>query len=111
MAAPVIASAPVAAPYPSYPMQPPVAQEPPAVIAAKPMVTVPDRSRAAYPPNAPYDTATAPEQEIAAPPPPQGGPLGRFVDTMKPSSIFARMRELGDRIEAAGNEILPNIRQ
>jgi hypothetical protein len=30
---------------------------------------------------------------------------------MKPSSIFARMRELGDRIEAAGNEILPNIRQ
>ena len=43
MAAPVIASAPVAAPYPSYPMQQPVAQEPPAVIAAKPMVTVPDR--------------------------------------------------------------------
>jgi hypothetical protein len=96
-------------------MQQPVAQEPPPVIAAKPMVTVPDRPRApypqsgSYPPNAPYQAA--PEQEIAAPPPPQGGPLERFVDTMKPSSIFARMRELGDRIEAAGNEILPNIRQ
>jgi hypothetical protein len=114
--APVIVAAPVAAPYPSYPMQQPVAQEPPPVIAAKPMVTVPDRPRAAYPqspsypPNAPYETA-APQQETAAPPPPQGGPLGRFVDTMKPSSIFARMRELGDKIEAAGNDILPNIRQ
>jgi len=114
--APVIASAPVAAPYPSYPMQQPVAQEPPPVISAKPMVTVPDRPRAAYPqnpsypPNAPYETA-APQQEIAAPPPPQGGPFERFVDTMKPSSIFARMRELGDKIEAAGNDILPNIRQ
>ena len=100
----------VAAPYPGYPMQQPVAQEPPQVIAAKPVVTVPDRPRAAYPPNAPYETAV-PQQETAAPPPPQGGPLGRFVDTMKPSSIFARMRELGDRIEAAGNDILPNIRQ
>jgi hypothetical protein len=100
----------VAAPYPGYPMQQPVAQEPPQVIAAKPVVTVPDRPRAAYPPNAPYETA-APQQETAAPPPPQGGPFGRFVDTMKPSSIFARMRELGDKIEAAGNDILPNIRQ
>jgi hypothetical protein len=112
-AGPVIATAPVAAPYPT---QQPVAQEPPPVIAAKPMVTVPDRQRAAsppsspYPPNAPHEAA-APEQEIAAPPPPQGGPLERFVDTMKPSSIFARMRELGDRIEAVGNDILPNIRQ
>ena len=100
----------VAAPYPGYPMQQPVAQEPPQVIAAKPVVTVPDRPRAAYPPNAPYETAV-PQQETAAPPPPQGGPFGRFVDTMKPSSIFARMRELGDKIEAAGNDILPNIRQ
>ena len=104
---PVIATAPVAAPYPA---QQPVAQEPPPVIAGKPIVTVPDRPRAAYPPNAPYEAA-APEREIAAPPPPQGGPLERFVDTMKPSSIFARMRELGDKIEAAGNDILPNIRQ
>ena len=110
--APVIATAPIAPPYPSYPMQQPVAQEPPPVIAAKPMVTVPDRSRAPYPQNAPYQAAAAPEQEIVAPPPPPAqGPLGRFVDTVKPSSIFARMRELGDRIEAAGNDILPNIRQ
>jgi ribonuclease E len=108
--APVIATAPLAAPYPGYPMQPPVAQEPPAVISAKPIVTVPDRPRAAYPQNAPYEAA-APEREIAAPPPPQGGPLERFVDTVKPSSIFARMRELGERIEAAGNDILPSIRQ
>ena len=114
--APVIASAPVAAPYPAYPMQQPVAQEPPPVISAKPMVTVPDRPRAAYPQNpaypsnAPYETA-APQQDIAAPAPPQGGPFERFVDTMKPSSIFARMRELGDKIEAAGNDILPSIRQ
>ena len=60
--APVIATAPVAAPYPGYPMQQPVAQEPPPVIAAKPMVTVPDRrTRAPYPQNAPYEAA-APEQ-------------------------------------------------
>jgi hypothetical protein len=108
MPAPVIAAAPLAAPYP---MQQPVAQEPPPVIAAKPMVTVPDRQRAAYPPGAPHEAAAPEQQEIAAPPPPPGGPLERFVDTMKPSSIFARMRELGDRIEAVGNDILPNIRQ
>jgi hypothetical protein len=113
---PVIVAAPAAAPYPvqqaaPYPMQQPVAQEPPPVIAAKPMVTVPDRRRAPYAPNAPYETAAAPEQQDFAPPPPAQGPLERFVDTMKPSSIFARMRELGDRIEAAGNDILPNIRQ
>ncbi len=117
---PVIATAPYPAqPYPTqqaYPMQQPVAQEPPPVIAAKPVVTVPDRQRAAYPQsaaapqNVPYEAA-AREQEVVAPPPPHGGPLERFVDTMKPSSIFARMRELGDRIEAAGNDILPNIRQ
>ena len=106
----MIATAPVAAPYPGYPTQQPVAQEPPPVISAKPIVTVPDRPRAAYPQNAPYEAA-APEQATAAPPPPQGDPLERFVDTVKPSSIFARMRELGDRIEAAGNDILPSIRQ
>ena len=74
------------------------------------MVTVPDRRRAPYAPNAPYETAAAPEQQDFAPPPPAQGPLERFVDTMKPSSIFARMRELGDRIEAAGNDILPEDR-
>lgn len=79
----------------------PVTQEPPAVIVANPTVTVPDRARP------PYEAASAPE---AAPPAPQGGPLGRIVETLRPSSIFARMREFGDRIEAAGNDILPNIR-
>jgi hypothetical protein len=94
----IVQSAPAAAPYPQ-----PVAQEPPPVIAAKPMVTVPSR------PGAPADPQVAGQEFI--PPPPQGGPLERFVDTFKPSSIFARMREFGDRIEAAGNDILPNIRQ
>jgi hypothetical protein len=32
------------------------------------------------------------------------------VNTLRPSSLFARAREFGERIEAAGNEILPNIR-
>ena len=34
-----------------------------------------------------------------------------FVDTLKPSSLFRSAREFGDKIEAAGNDILPNIRQ
>jgi hypothetical protein len=102
---------------PVAPMQPaasapaPVAQEPPPVITAKPMVTVPDRPRPAYPgyqPRPPYEQQQA-EQDIA--PPPEPRPLERFVDSLKPSSIFNRMREFGDRIEAAGNEILPSIRQ
>ncbi len=45
------------------------------------------------------------------PPQPQRGPFGTIVDTLKPSSLFARAREFGQRIEAAGNDILPNIRQ
>lgn len=116
---------------PSVIVAAPASQEP-QMAGANPMVTVPDRPRApyaqptpysqaqpAYPqaqpayPQAPY--AQAPhaqaEQQEIAPPPPQGGPLERFVDTMKPSSIFARMRQFGDQIEAAGNAILPNIRQ
>jgi hypothetical protein len=104
---PMIAAAPIAAPQPM--MQQPITAQPviqdPQVIAAKPMVTVPDRPRTA----SPYETAV-PEPEVVAPPPPQGGPLERFVDTLRPSSIFARMREFGDRIEAAGNDILPNVR-
>jgi hypothetical protein len=103
-----------------------VAQEPPPVITAKPMVTVPDRPRqtaSAYPgyePRTPYQAQAYPqpqpyqqhaeaEQDIA--PPREQRPLERFVDSIKPSSIFNRMREFGDRIEAAGNEILPSIRQ
>jgi hypothetical protein len=45
------------------------------------------------------------------PPPPPQGALGAIVNTLKPSALFARAREFGERIEAAGNEILPNIRQ
>src|SRR5258708_40163029 len=55
----------------------PVAQEPPPVIAAKPMVTVQDRPRPAYPgyePRAPYEQQAG---EAVAPPREQG-PLARF---------------------------------
>ena len=62
------------------------------------MVTVPDR------PNA------RPMEEAQVQPAPQGT-LGKFVNAMKPSTWFARAREFGDKIEATGNEILPNIRQ
>lgn len=105
----IVQGPPSAAPYPQ-----PVAQEPPPVIAAKPMVTVPDRQRPPYAQNAPVAQngypQNSPYEAQDVPPPPQGGPLERFVDTFKPSSIFARMRELGDKIEAAGNDILPNVR-
>jgi hypothetical protein len=106
---PRLASAPVVAAVPPPPvvvMAPSaVPVEPPPVIAAKPMVTVPDRpyQRPAYP-------AAEAQAEDVPPPRPQG-PLGMIVNTLRPSSLFARAREFGERIEAAGNEILPNIRQ
>lgn len=91
MPAPVIVVAPAA---------PPVVQEPPSVIAATPpIVTVPDR------PN------MRSVQAQAEPPAPPNGPIGLIVDTLKPSNWFARAREFGERIEQAGNDILPNIRQ
>jgi hypothetical protein len=80
--------------------QPPY-QPPPPVIAAQPMppiVTVPDRPRLMEPAQA--DVAN----------PPQGA-LGKIVDTLKPSNLFARARAFGEKIEQAGNDILPNIRQ
>ena len=80
--------------------QPPYQQpsyQPPPVISAQP-VTVPDRPR----PVEPAQTDT--------PNPPQG-PIGKFVDTLKPSNLLARAREFGEKIEQAGNDILPNIRQ
>lgn len=88
------------APYqqPQY-AQPPYQQpsyQPP-VIMAQP-VTVPDRPRATEP------------AQAEAPNPPQG-PIGKFVDTLKPSNLLARAREFGEKIEQAGNDILPNIRQ
>jgi len=94
-------------------MMQPVAQEPPPVITAKPMMTVPDRTRPSY-------EQPMAEQNFALSPAPrqenrqenrQEARQESFVDALRPSSIFNRMREFGDRIEAAGNEILPSIRQ
>jgi hypothetical protein len=62
------------------------------------MVTVPDRTRPAA------------EAQAETPNPPQG-PIGKFVDALKPASLFARAREFGEKIEQAGNDILPSIRQ
>ena len=111
--APVIAPAPtivavpppvVAPPAPPAVSSLPTVQQlqqpvlPPPVITAQPVVTVPDRTR-------PIEQAQA-----EAPNPPQG-PIGKFVDTLKPSNLFARAREFGEKIEQAGNDILPSIRQ
>jgi hypothetical protein len=112
-----VAVAPMAAPMVPVVQQPvagmpvappPVAQEPPPVIAAKPMVTVPDRPglRPAYEAQAPGQV-----QQVEAPAQQRPGMLGAIVDTLKPSSLFRSAREFGDKIEAAGNDILPNIRQ
>jgi hypothetical protein len=111
MAAPMVpvAQPPVAA----MPVAPPVAQEPPPVIAAKPMVTVPDRPglRPAYETQAPGQVQQ-PQQQAEVPQQQQRpGVLGTIVETLKPSSLFRSAREFGDKIEAAGNDILPNIRQ
>jgi hypothetical protein len=102
LAPPVVAQpiAPLAPAMQPAPMMQPVAQEPPPVIAAKPMVTVPDRTRPAYEPPSGQDLAQAPAPRQES-----------FVEALRPSSIFNRMREFGERIEAAGNEILPTIRQ
>jgi hypothetical protein len=103
VAQPPVAAMPIA--------QPPIAREPPPVItAAKPMVTVPDRPglRPAY--EAPAPGQVQPQQ-AEAPPQQRPGVLGAIVDTLKPSSLFRSAREFGDKIEAAGNDILPNIRQ
>ena len=95
VAPPVVVMAPIAAPV----MAAPVTQEPPPVIVAMPpMVTVADR------PNA------RPAYAQADPPAPPQGPIGRIVNTLKPSTWFARAREFGEKIEQAGNDILPNIR-
>ena len=68
-------------------------------MAEPPMVTVPDRPR------------PLPQAQIDEPPAPPQSPIGTIVNTLKPSSLFARAREFGEKIEAAGNEILPSIRQ
>jgi hypothetical protein len=97
--APVIATVPPAQqpyppqPYPQY--QPP----PPVIVGSAPMVTVPDRP----------STRPIEEAQMQAPPPQSA--IGKFVHAMKPSTWFAAARQFGDKIEAAGNDILPNIRQ
>jgi hypothetical protein len=91
-------------PQPTYQQQP-AYQPPPVVMGTPPMVTVPDRARPAQPqPQQPIEEAQAAE------PRPQGA-IGTFVNAFKPSNWFARAREFGDKIEQAGNDILPSIRQ
>ena len=90
-APPVVVAAPVIVPA-----------EPPPVVTGKPYVTVPDR-----PSQRPAYEATL---DDVPPPPPPRGPFGVIANTLSPASIFARMREFGDKIEATGNDILPNIR-
>ena len=107
--APVVAAMPLPDqrppqyPYPPYAPQvqlQPQYQPPPVIVGSAPVVTVPDR------PN------TRPLEEAQVQPAaPAHGALGTFVNALKPSTWFARAREFGDKIEAAGNDILPNIRQ
>ncbi len=127
-AEPRVVMAPVAVPpapaQQQYPMAVP-ASPPPVIVATPavtgtpagnpneaPMVTVPDRPRAMSQRQQPYpvDPQDDGEQVQQQPGPPQG-PLGTFVNAMKPSNWFARAREFGERVEAAGNDILPTIRQ
>jgi hypothetical protein len=104
----IAAPAPVIGPPPVGPgpmvMQPSaVPLEPPPVVAGRPYVTVPDRP---YQQQRPTYEANADD----LPPPPPRGPLGMIVDTFRPSALFARAREFGEKIEQTGNDILPNIR-
>ena len=88
-------------PHPQVQQYPqPQYQPPPVIVATPPIVTVPDR------PN-----ARPVEQAQAQPAPPAQGALGTFVHVLKPSTWFAHAREFGQKIEDAGNEILPSIRQ
>jgi hypothetical protein len=89
-----------AGPVTAVPMAPPSVIMAPPMAAAPPMAPLPDRQRP------PYEA----QAEDVPPPAPPHGPIGAIVNTLKPSSLFARAREFGERIEAAGNEILPNIR-
>jgi hypothetical protein len=81
---------------PSY--QPQYRVPPRVTMGSPPVVTVPDR------PNA------RPPEEAQVPLAPQGA-MSKFVNALKPSTWFARAREFGDKIEQAGNDILPSIRQ
>ena len=94
--APVIAT-PMIVAAPPVVAAPAVKQQP--VFAEPPTVTVPDRPR------------PLPQVELQEPAPAPQTPIGAIANTLKPSSLFARAREFGEKIEAAGNEILPSIRQ
>jgi hypothetical protein len=111
------------APAQPYPMAVPVSP-PPVIVAAPaaagmpagnpneaPMVTVPDRPRAMSQRQQPYPMDPQDGEQAQQQPGPPQGPLGTFVNAMKPSNWFARAREFGERVEAAGNDILPTIRQ
>ena len=100
--APMVAAVPpVQQPYPPQVQQLPQYQPPPVIVGSAPMVMVPDRPIAR-----PIE-----EAQVQPPPTPAQGPIGKFVHAMKPSTWFAAAREFGDKIEAAGNDLLPNIRQ
>jgi len=87
-------------PYQSQPQYQAQPQYPPPVtIGAQPVVTVPDKP-----------VARPAEEAQSEPARPQGA-IGTFVNVFKPSNWFARARQFGEKIEAAGNDILPNIRQ
>ena len=95
--APVVSAMPAAQEQRPPLYQPQIQEQQP--VAAAPMVTVPDK------PNA------RPAEEAQAEAPRPQGTLGTFVSVFKPSNWFARAREFGEKIEQAGNDILPNIRQ
>jgi hypothetical protein len=97
-APPVIAAMPPAQEQ-RPPYQPQYRAPPPVIMGSPPVVTVPDR------PN-----ARPPEEAQTQPAQPQGA-MAKFVNALKPSTWFARAREFGDKIEQAGNDILPSIRQ
>jgi hypothetical protein len=126
-AEPRVVMAPVAVPPVPAQQQLPMAvpaSPPPVIVAAPavtgtpagnpneaPMVTVPDRPRAMSQRQQPYPVDPKDGEQVQQQPGPPQGPLGTFVNAMKPSNWLARAREFGERVEAAGNDILPTIRQ
>ena len=87
------------------PVQQPAYQPAPVSVGAAPVVTVPDRPTVRPPEELQLQLQQQQQQQ------PAQGPLGKFVHAMKPSTWFAAARQLGQKIEDTGNEILPNIRQ
>jgi hypothetical protein len=100
VAAPVIVAAPMRQDLPRQDLPRQDLPRDEMVAAEPPMVTVPDRTR----------PQPQPQYADQQPAPPQG-PIGAIANTLNPSTWFARAREFGEKIEAVGNEILPNIRQ